>query len=496
MAKRWVILLAGTALLSACSEVAPPVDDAGIVDVGADVGATEDVPPPGPPCLEVESTHIDFGAQAYDACASHLLTLTACGEAPVWLAGAQVVHEGPDDAFGLDWAPSAELCGAAAGPTAAVPCLLQPGESATVEVTYCPSTLPAMDPVTGAVDDHEHATLTIVFHASQAGDGPMASLGQPYVQQVSLSGFGVEEECPQAVIELGGSSEGIPGQALPLRGDKSFVPGGGEAWFWSAKASVGSQPTFFPSANHPNVAVQLDKAGEVQIQLEVRDSKGRMSCTPAQLTILFLPEDMIHVELLWDTPADPDQSDGGLGAGADLDLHYASPLADSGDLDGDGQADPWFDVPYDTYWLNPNPNWGDQDPSVDDNPSLDLDDTDGAGPENLHHNQPADGSYTVGAHYANAHGLGLSYATINVYILGILAYQTPKVALQECEMWLLGRVQHPNTMTHGPGHPDPIVPCYRDPATGAIWQDSGDWCISTPQPTLAIGVPGPCFLAP
>ena len=38
---------------------------------------------------------------------------------------------------------------------------------------------------------------------------------------------------------------------------------------------------------------------------------------------------------------------------------------------------------FDCFWFNAHPNWGSFDPSVDDDPGLDRDDTDGAGPENL-----------------------------------------------------------------------------------------------------------------
>ena len=124
-----------------------------------------------------------------------------------------------------------------------------------------------------------------------------------------------------------------------------------------------------------------------------------------------------RVELVWNTPGYPDQSDAGPEAGSDVDLHVAHPLADVGqDHDGDGSPDPWFDQPYDVFWFNPHPNWGTPEIGADD-PSLDRDDTDGAGAEVISLRRPENNAiYRVGVHYWSDHRYGPSTATVRIYI--------------------------------------------------------------------------------
>ena len=64
--------------------------------------------------------------------------------------------------------------------------------------------------------------------------------------------------------------------------------------------------------------------------------------------------------------------------GADVDLHLSHPS-------GMG----WFDSTYDCHYFNPTPDWGVLNQLADD-PSLDIDDIDGGGPENINLNNPQD----------------------------------------------------------------------------------------------------------
>jgi hypothetical protein len=195
----------------------------------------------------------------------------------------------------------------------------------------------------------------------------------------------------------------------------------------------------------PNPTFEVNVAGVYNLELEVIDAVGEKSCEPATAQVIVASYDAIHIEVLWDTPADPDQSNQGPEAGADLDLHFTHEYATGPDLDGDGQPDGWFDNPFDCFWFNPNPNWGSFDPSIDDDPSLDLDDTDGAGPESLSLQIPEDGqSYKVGVHYWHDHGYGDSYATVRIYIYGELVYEVTDVQLTHQDMWEVGSIHWPS----------------------------------------------------
>ena len=75
---------------------------------------------------------------------------------------------------------------------------------------------------------------------------------------------------------------------------------------------------------------------------------------PAQVRIFAEPDEDIHLQLVWDTPGDRDQTDG---TGTDVDLHFLHPNGMS-----------WFDRLQDCFFGNPSPDWGNIG-QLDDNPS-------------------------------------------------------------------------------------------------------------------------------
>ena len=273
--------------------------------------------------------------------------------------------------------------------------------------------------------------------------------------------------CPTAVIQCVEGDEVIPQTVLHLYGDQSYaVTGTIAAWSWSVDQPPGSQSVFVPSASFPNPTFEVNTAGVYHFELVVYDEQGVPSCAPDMFEVVVVPEAAIHVELLWHTPEDPDETDQGPEAGADLDLHFVHPWAGGPDLDGDGEPDGWFDQPFDCFWFNAHPNWGSFDPSVDDDPGMDLDDTDGAGPENINLGIPEDVTYRVGVHYWNDHGYGASYATVRVYISSLLAFEVTGVQLVDKDMWEVCTIEWPSgqvTPVLGDGGGYKITPDYQNP---------------------------------
>jgi hypothetical protein len=135
-------------------------------------------------------------------------------------------------------------------------------------------------------------------------------------------------------------------------------------------------------------------------------------------------------------------------------------------VDGDGTPDPWFDIPQDCFWFNAHPNWGIYDWDIDDNPGLDRDDTDGAGPENINLNGPEPVTYTVGVHYWNDHGWGPSYVTVRFYIDAVLVEEVADVLMLDSDMWEVGTVEWPSgkvTITTTEFGEYKITPKYQNP---------------------------------
>ncbi|MBM4342084.1 MAG: hypothetical protein FJ100_01710 [Deltaproteobacteria bacterium] len=380
-----------------------------------------------------------------------------------------IAGETKSNEFAIDQTPLFSKTKNGTGPISADnPMTLPINGEATFKVAYAPSDL---------TEDGQPPDIAVLTVKSNAFVSP----------KLQLEGVGVKVTCPIAKVIVVEGEQVVPQTTIHLKGDKSQAPGGGtiKKYKWTVKQPAGSNQPLLPNASFANPSILANASGEYEFCLEVWDANDSKSCVPACQKVLVIPNNALHIELLWDTPSDPDQTDSGPAAGADLDLHFAHPLASTLDLDCDGQADPWFSNPWDTFWFNAAPEWGGAG-NTKDNPTLDLDDTDGAGPENLNLVDPEGTvddpvAYHVGVHYWNDHGYGTSYATVSIYIQGGLALQFTKVKMDPLDMWFVGRVNWPNTASGG--SKKVFDTCYQSgyscPAKkNLMWQPKGDWCIT------------------
>ncbi len=232
-------------------------------------------------------------------------------------------------------------------------------------------------------------------------------------------------DCPVAAIVCAEGDEVIPQTVLHLDGTTSWSPFGAIAEYrWSVTQPPGSKSLLIPDDEWPEPKFEANVAGNYHFELEVWDTTGAAGCAPAAFDVAVIPDDGIHVELLWHTPADPDETDTGWGQGSDLDIHLSHPVTEG-----------WFDPVYDCHHYNKTPEWGSSNPQVDDDPRLDRDDIDGAGPENINIHSPQQLSYRVGVHSWSEHGYGGSIAEIRVYLGSVLAFQWGGVEIGGNDMW-------------------------------------------------------------
>jgi hypothetical protein len=310
-------------------------------------------------------------------------------------------------------------------PSPEIPLSLGVGATTCIAVNFVPDEENTIDPGTG----ERILDLATLLIDNNSFDQQI---------QVDISGFGATQLCPTAVIDVIEGLEVIPQTTLHLKSDKSYAPIGEiTEYLWSVDQPTGSKSVFVPSATWPNPTLQANVAGEYEFRLTLTDSTGQESCEDAVVFVVVIPDEAIHVELLWDTPADPDQTDEGPGAGTDMDLHFVHEgFAGGFDLDFDSLPDGWFDLTYDCFWFNPHPDWASINPNDDNDPGLDRDDTDGAGPENLNLNEPEDTLYKVGVHFFEDNGIeGYTRPTVRIYIFTSLLLELEGPELYENDMW-------------------------------------------------------------
>lgn len=382
-------------------------------------------------CLKVNPKIVNFGAKGVGLLATLPVELVSCGTSPVEIYGIGFDPErtSPDFVLDLTTLPGLEAGGEVSEQT---PIIIPINEKVEFNVRFVPDVENPKDEAGQPIPD-----LGYIMVANNSFDDEL---------EVEVRGVGVDITCPQAIISIDEGSEVIPQTVLHLKGHESFAPSGTIAkWEWTVQQPIGSVSLFVPSATFPNPTFEANVAGSYLFKLTVWDENGNPSCIPAEAEVVVIPDEAIHVELLWNTPNDPDQTDEGPEAGADVDLHFLHPYASGPDLDGDGKPDGWFDQPFDCFWFNPHPNWGSFDPAVDDDPSLDRDDTDGAGPENLNLNIPEnEKKYLVGVHYWHDHKYGPSYVTIRVYIYAMLVFELTDVKLLNHDMWEVATIAWPS----------------------------------------------------
>ena len=370
-------------------------------------------------CVRIIPDNVDFGAslkvEAIDletpSPNRRTVIVESCGGTALDVKSFEITGT---DAAAFHIAEAFEGTGEAGSPLFTLPALtgdLAPSRTLNIEFR------PTEERVYGA---------RIIFHTNSIPD----------TTEVVLFGRGVENQCP---VPVSRSEEYNvrPLDIITLDGSPSTDPGGEvRRWLWTVVSrpdgsvakiveSYGdpARPADGGPDDDPTTATAfffVDVAGQYEFELIVVDNLEQASCEPtaaAQVKLSAVPDKDLHIELLWSTPDDPDETDT---TGTDLDLHLRHPDANGGWNSDAGQ--------FDCYFANKTPDWGVQlDPA--DNPTLDIDDTNGAGPENINLAHPEPVTYDVAVLYFRAESaLGnddpriehLSLASLRLFVRGEL----------------------------------------------------------------------------
>jgi len=371
------------------------------------------------PCLKMTPSSIEFDSVAIGQPAERELLLQGCGTENVEIVRI-AYKDGASADFQLNFNTSSFADGLA--PTKGVPLVVQPNSTKSVIVRYAPSSLDAATTAQLEIEDKlgEIRTLEVVGKPSQL-------------------------TCPTACIDpFPGGDTVIPQTMVSLTSACSQAAAGHvlTKYEWTVEQPTGSASTFVPNAKQKTVSFLPNVAGDYKFRLVVYDELGTASCAPATRVLHVVPDNKLHIELTRDTPNDPDPADD---KGADLDLHLAHPdaptLKGQPDLDGNGEPDPWWAQCYDCFWINKGPTWPDLS-DTDDDPHVDLDDTNGQGPENISVAWPLENEkYWIGVYYWSDGGYGTSTPRLRIYLDKMLVVDKLGPKLNKGDMWCAGQVK-------------------------------------------------------
>ena len=272
---------------------------------------------------------------------------------------------------------------------------------------------------------HDRRTYVVSFTPSRLG----ATIGRitfdavDVTAEASLRGVGVDGECPTAAVATA-TIETTPQTTVELDGTASD---GAATYHWSVIDAPFGANTFVEEGETSDLHVNL--AGSYTVELRVTNADGVSSCGDrALVTVEAYPEARFYVETFWDTPRDPNQTDDD---GTDLDLHFLHP----------GGA--WDQVPWDVYWRNEAPDWG--EPGPDDDPVLSMTDDDGYGPEVVTLNQPESNvSYSIGVYSFDDNDHGGSFVTTRIFVAGEEKFQQRRQWLMPGEFWYVAQIAYPS----------------------------------------------------
>ena len=277
------------------------------------------------------------------------------------------------------------------------------------------------------------STQLIVLYTPTSIDGDNGALtltsndpDEPEVQVTLLGNGGGDFEYPVAVIE--GPDSVDPPETIQLDGSASYDPGGWEItdYDWSLAVRPNGSGGELQDTVGDETEAFFDIAGRYEVQLVVTNELG-VASAPAKYSVEAVPTDAIHVEMIWDA------------ANADVDLHMLA-----------SEDATLFERPDDACYCNPNPDWGTS--AEEDDPSLDLDDVGGYGPENINIQEPADGDYPVRVHYFDHNGDGALTATVRFYLDGEL-FSEESMVLSRDEVWEAGIIHWPDATVEAESTP-------------------------------------------
>jgi hypothetical protein len=289
----------------------------------------------------------------------------------------------------------------------------------------------------------EWAERTVGFHPTSAGNFSATvtvNSDDPDEPQFTIPLFGVADAVPVGkapIAVCGPTITSAPLQTESFDGSGSNDPGGYTplTYAWSVITRPNGSSSTLSSGSTANPSLFLDLAGTYVGQLVVTNTQGTQSL-PCTQTIEAIPNENFRIELFWQFSGD------------DQDLHLLEANNGSGvagSLTTDGDC--YYGNCVTGGWGG-GLDWGVTGTTADD-PTLDIDDIPGTGPENINIQAPAAAAQYQGWYKVVVHDYpGSVYAspnpcTINIYLNGALVNTYTFNQISESDYYYVAKIQWP-----------------------------------------------------
>lgn len=363
----------------------------------------------GQPELVITPEVCDFGQVGVGVTSFCDITLENLGQRDLQIPSVGFSPDTPLNVFG-------------AASVIAVPVFIAPGTGVSVRLYATPDSVDGSSgtfTLTSNDPDRPSAEVPLLVEGAQA---PTA-----VARVLSINGNTVNDPSPQVQ----------PLDDVVLTGQDSVAASANGSivsyhWEWVSKPAESSlelttpdQMTtqfFFSSA--AGEVRGIDVAGTFVVRLTVTDDLGQTSTNDARVTLNAIPSEALHVQLTWDASVN------------DIDFH----LKKGANADYCGTTGCYFGnckASSGSY-----PEWDGVSGRTAGDPTLDVDDLSGYGPENINIDAPVDDIYTVGVHFWG--GTLSTFATVKIFVNGALREEYSRELVSSDDFWEVAQVQWAN----------------------------------------------------
>jgi hypothetical protein len=419
----------------------------------------------GPPRIEADPNEVDFGVVNEGPGLTRQVRLTNVGFDVLHISEIKLASTPGGTAYSLN-------------PEAPTSLNLEPAQTHVVDVSMFPNAdyLAADDD--GILED----TLIVESDAENTPHLEIPLFGGANLAPIPVV---VEMFTRQPVIKVAPRTN--PPRLVTFDGSETTDPEGDPFTYgWSLAEIPADSDSYLLGATESATQVAVDAVGTFVVRLRATDNRGAW----AEADGIVLPRDFAIV-LEWETASsapcqqhseayceelmmtNPVQARTECCGQTDIDLHFLAPGGTLGDYgtcpDGcvvdestDGGPAISTDHCYEEddehlatcrqmgtdcqRYFNGYPEWG--VPGRIDDPSADIDDVRGFGPEVITMNQPADGAYSTVVHFCTDRIGEPSIATVKYYVKGVLEHTAgPQLIADEGQAWIAAYM----TRSGGPG---------------------------------------------